>query len=177
MATARAEGPSWSWAQTPRRSTLAQLRYSPALGLAQPGEGPGDGLDAWPSPGWTHGSQGLPQGPKTINGAYYAEWPFDWVDDEHTLGYFDEPDWYLRTQVTQDRLARFALYSEQVGIPLSGAVREVTASELMFAVRYAGVYTWFMHHPESSHCGTCLFSLRGAVHWLACSRCTTSMAG
>ena len=132
-------------------------------------------------PGWTYGSKGLPRGPKIIDGEYYAEWPFDWMYDEHTLRYLDTPEWYLRTQVAQDRLARFALYSERVGHPQSGAVREVTTGELLFAIRYAGVNTWFIHGPESSHCGvcvvkrsrcgTCLVSDRGAVHWMACPLC------
>ena len=132
-------------------------------------------------PGRTHGSKGLPRGSKIINGKYYAEWPFDWMYDESTLRYLDTPEWYLRTQVAQDRLARFALYSEQAGLPQTGAVREVTTGQLLFAIRHAGVNTWFVHGPESSHCGecvvrlsrcgTCLVSGRGAVHWMACSLC------
>jgi hypothetical protein len=141
---------------------------APPLGLGQPGEASAVAFAGLPDPPWRHGYRHR-LGVQWIEGARYLDWPFDW----HVHGWPDAPylvghEAQLQAFITQDRLVRFALWSEQAN-PLTGAVREVSHEELLNAVRFSGVRSWFVHNPRSPHCGTCVFT--GTAHWLACHRC------
>ena len=83
------------------------------LGLGQPGEASAAAFAGQPDPPWRHGHRDR-LGVQWIHGARYLDWPFDWQShDWPSTPYHLGHEAQLQAFIAQDRLVRFALWSEQ----------------------------------------------------------------